>query len=136
MKGVTNVPVSPYYARRWAIELFFKDGKQMLYLGKEQSETFDAVVASYSLVMIRYLLLVFILRKYRLTVPLGQLFRELAETHLQLVMMETMWGYIKDILILSSDLLLGEIEPDRFLHFLDIVEDAILMQVQGATAKL
>jgi hypothetical protein len=47
-----------------------------------------------------------------------------------------MWGHIKDILILSSHLLLAEIEPDSFLHFLDIVEDAILMQVQGATAKL
>jgi IS4 transposase len=125
-----------YYARRWAIELFFKDGKQMLYLGKEQSETFDAVVASYSLVMIRYLLLVFILRKYQRTVPLGPLFRELAETHLQIVMMETMWCHIKDILILSSDLLLADIEPDIFLHFLDIVEDAILMQVEKATAKL
>jgi len=125
-----------YYARRWAIEIFFKDGKQMLYMGKEQSETFDAVDASYSLVMIRYLLLIFILRRYHRTVPLGPLFRELAETHLQLIMMETMWGYIKNILILSSDLLLGEIEPDRFLHFLDIVEDAILIQVQGAAAKL
>ena len=125
-----------YYARRWAIELFFKDGKQMLYLGKEQSETFEAVVASYSLVMIRYLLLAFILRKYHRTVPLGPLFRELQETHAQLIIMETMWGYIKDILILSSHLLLGEIEPDRFLHFLDIVEDAILMQAKGATAKL
>jgi hypothetical protein len=125
-----------YYARRWAIELFFKDAKQMLYLGKEQSETFEAVVASYSLVMIRYLLLVFILRKYHRTVPLGPLFRELAETHLQLIMMETMWGYVKEILIMSSHLLLVEIEPDRFLHFLDIVEDAILMQVQGTTAKL
>jgi hypothetical protein len=125
-----------YYARRWAIELFFKDGKQMLYMGKEQSETFEAVVASYSLVMIRYLLLVFILRKYQRTVSLGPLFRELQETHIQLIMMETMWGHIKDILILSSHLLLEEIEPDRFLYFLDIVEDAILMQAHGATAKL
>lgn len=24
-----------YYARRWAIEVFFKDAKQMLYMGKE-----------------------------------------------------------------------------------------------------
>ncbi len=37
-----------YYARRWSIEVFFKDAKQMLYLGKEQSETFDAVIACYS----------------------------------------------------------------------------------------
>jgi hypothetical protein len=137
----TDTTVGPseilaYYARRWAIELFFKDGKQMLALGKEQSATFDAVVASYNLVMIRYLLLVFILRKYHRTVPLGPLFRELAETHCQLVMMESMWGAIKDVLILSSDLLLKEIDPDSFLHFLDIVEDAILMQVQRATAKV
>jgi len=86
--------------------------------------------------MIRYLLLIFILRKYHRSVPLGPLFRELTETHIRLIMMETMWCYIKDILILSSHLLLGEIEPGRFLHFLDIVEDAILIQAQGATAKL
>ena len=34
-----------YYARRWAIEVFFKDAKQMLYMGKEQSNTFDAAIA-------------------------------------------------------------------------------------------
>jgi hypothetical protein len=50
-----------YYARRWAIEVFFKDAKQMLYMGKEQSNTFDALVASYSMVLIRHLMLVFIL---------------------------------------------------------------------------
>lgn len=38
-----------YYARRWAIEVFFKDAKQMLYMGKEQSNTFDAIVASYNM---------------------------------------------------------------------------------------
>jgi IS4 transposase len=45
-----------YYARRWSIEVFFKDAKQMLYMAKEQSNTFDALVACHSLVMIRYLL--------------------------------------------------------------------------------
>jgi SRSO17 transposase len=125
-----------YYARRWAIEVFFKDAKQLLYLGKEQSESFDAVVASYSLVMIRYLLLVHILHKYRCPGSLGPLFKDLVETHLKLIMVETMWGYIKQIMIMSSTLFLAEIEPDKFLRFLDIVEDAILMQVQETTAKL
>jgi hypothetical protein len=55
-----------YYARRWSIEVFFKDAKQMLYMAKEQSNTFDALVACHSLVMIRYLLLVYILGKRRL----------------------------------------------------------------------
>jgi hypothetical protein len=36
--------------------VFFKDAKQMLYMAKEQSNTFDALMACHSLVMIRYLL--------------------------------------------------------------------------------
>jgi IS4 transposase len=44
-----------YYARRWSIEVFFKDAKQMLYMVKEQSNTFDALIACYSLVMIQSL---------------------------------------------------------------------------------
>ena len=32
-----------YYSRHWAIEVYFKDAKQMLYLGKDQSKTFDAM---------------------------------------------------------------------------------------------
>jgi hypothetical protein len=63
-------------------------------------------------------------------------FKDLVETHLKLIMVETMWGYIKQIMIMSSTLFLAEIEPDKFLRFLDIVEDAILMQVQETTAKL
>jgi hypothetical protein len=125
-----------YYARRWAIEIFFKDVKQLLYMGKEQSGSFDAVIASYSLVIIRYLLLIHILHKYRCPGPLGPLFKDLVETHLKLIMVETIWGYIKQIMIMSSTIFLADIEPDKFLHFLDIVEDAILMQVQETTAKL
>ena len=125
-----------YYARRWAIEVFFKDAKQMLYLGKEQSETFDAIVACYSIVMIRYLLLVYILNKYNLTGPMGPLFRELVESHLQLALAEKMWAYVKELMITSSQLFWPEMEPDKFLHLLDIVEDAITNQVQMLTAKL
>ena len=125
-----------YYARRWAIEVFFKDGKQLLYLGKEQSETFDAVVASYSLVMIRYLLLVSILHKYQQPASLGPVFRELAEMHAKLVMLEPIWSHIKEIMTVSSGLFLAEIEPDKLLRFLDIIEDVLFNQIEKATAKL
>lgn len=125
-----------YYARRWAIEIFFKDGKQMLYLGKEQSETFEAVIACYSLVMIRYLLLVYILNRYRLTGPIGPLFRDLAEMHLQLYLTEKVWAYIKELMIVSSQLLWPEIEPDKFLHLIEIIENASISQTQKLTAKL
>jgi hypothetical protein len=46
-----------------------------------------------------------------------------------------MHNAVFDILILSSYLLLEEIESDLFLHFLDIVEDVILIQVEKASGE-
>ena len=73
--GSMELPdILKYYSRRWAIEVYFRDCKQMLYLGQGQSETFDALIALASLVMLRYLLLVYILAKRQLSGPLGPLF--------------------------------------------------------------
>lgn len=125
-----------YYARRWAIEVFFKDAKQMLYLGKEQSHTFDAAIAGYNIVMIRYLLLVYIINKRRIIGPIGPLFRQLSEEHLFLSMAEKVWTYVKELIIKSSQIVCYKIEPDIVLHLLDIVEDSIFKQTNMATAKL
>ena len=64
-----------YHARRWSIDVFFKVAKQILYMAKEQSNTFDALVACHSLVMIHYLLIVYIGGKLRLTGPANPLLR-------------------------------------------------------------
>jgi len=125
-----------YYARRWAIELFFKDAKQMLYLGNEQSNTFDAIVASYSLVMIRYLLLVYILNKYRVTGPLGPLFRDISDNQLTLLIAEQLWMHVKELLIKSSHIITHKIEPDLLFYLIDIIEDVVISQTQISTAKL
>lgn len=66
-----------YYSRRWAIECYFSDCKQLLGLGKGQSETFDAVIAWASIVMIRYLILIYILAKDALQDLLALFFRSL-----------------------------------------------------------
>jgi IS4 transposase len=78
-----------YYSRRWAIEVYFRDCKQLLGLGKCQSETFDALIAWTSIVMIRYLLLVHILAKRQIRGPLGPLFKDLAYEHLQIAFIKT-----------------------------------------------
>lgn len=125
-----------YYARRWAIEVFFKDAKQMLYLGKEQSNTFDALVASYSMVMLRYLFLLYVLNKYDLQGPIGPLFRKIADNHLQLCIAAKMWDHIKELMITSSELICHQIEPDIIMYFLDIIEEAIRIQLLTSGAKL
>jgi hypothetical protein len=125
-----------YYARRWSIEVFFKDAKQMLYMAKEQSHTFDALVACHSLVMIRYLLLVYILNKRRLFGPVGPLFRQLSDDQTMLMMAHSLWANVKELIIRSSEVLCYKIEPDILFYIIDIIEDAIIRQTRIASAKL
>ena len=125
-----------YYVRRWAIEVFFRDAKQMLYLGKEQSNTFDAAIACYSMVKIRYLLLVYIINKRRMTGPIGPLFREIFEEHSLLLLTERLWENVKELIIRSSQLLSYQIDPDFVLHLIDIIEDNLIRSNRLACAKL
>lgn len=69
--------------------------------------------------MIRYLLLVYILSKRRLIGPVGPLFRELAEDQSMLMMAQTLWTNVKELIIRSSDVLCYKIEPDILFHFKD-----------------
>jgi len=45
------------YQIRWSIEVFFKETKQLLDLGKEKSNDFDAQIADTTIIMIRYIFL-------------------------------------------------------------------------------
>lgn len=125
-----------YYSRRWAIECYFRDTKQLLGLGKGQSETFDAVVAWASIVMIRYLILLYILTKRQLTGPIGPLFQELAREHLQLALIQSLWTRIRQILMLSSQLFSTNSESEEFFYLLDALEISLTDSQLNACAKL
>lgn len=112
-----------YYSRRWAIEVYFRDCKQLLELGKTQSETFDALVAWTSIVMIRYLLLVHILAKRQTRGPIGPLFKELAYEHLQIAFIKTFCDRLKNIVMLSSQLFSSDTDLDTFFYLMDILEN-------------
>ena len=45
------------YQIRWTVEVFFKEAKQLLGLGKCQSNDFDAQIADTTITMIKYILL-------------------------------------------------------------------------------
>lgn len=45
------------YQLRWSIEVFFKEAKQLLNLGKSESQDFDAQVADATITMIQYIFL-------------------------------------------------------------------------------
>jgi hypothetical protein len=128
--------VLDYYARRWAIEVYFKDCKQLLDLGKGQSETFDAVVALASIVMIRYLLLVHILAKKQVRGPIGPLFQQLAYEHLQLGLIHSLWTRVREVIMLSSQLFCEDLSSERFLYILDLIESCMFSMQPNCGAKL
>ncbi len=46
---------------------------------------------------------------------------------------ETVWTYVKELIIRSSDVLCYKIEPDVLFHFFDIIEDTIISQTRLLT---
>lgn len=125
-----------YYARRWAVEVFFKDAKQMLYMGKEQSKTFDAAIACHSIVMIRYLLLVYILNKRRLTSSIGSIFKNVVDEQQTRLFADKIWTYVKDQLLKSIKLISYKIEIDVVMHLFEIIDDIVFRQMKLSPAKL
>ncbi len=134
--GMEIAEMLNYYSRRWAIECYFRDCKQLLGLSKNQSETFDALVAWASIVMIRYLILVYILSKRQLAGPIGPLFQELAREHLQLALVQSLWNRIRQILMLSNQLFSSNFDPDDFFYLLDLIERSLLDCSLEGCAKL
>jgi len=61
------------YANRWAIEVFFKECKQLLGLGKNQSRDFDAQIASTTISFIQYTILA-LYKRYNVYETIGGLF--------------------------------------------------------------
>ena len=126
-----------YYARRWAIEVYFRDAKQLLALGQGQSECFDALIAWTSIVMIRYLLLVYILaRKQGMSNSIGPLFEQLAQQHLELTVMPVLMDRLRQVFMMSSLLFQETSETENLLYMLDLIDNAIRRKPICSCAKL
>ena len=67
------------YKIRWTIEVFFKESKQNLLLGKSQSQDFDAQIADVTLSLMRYIFLSYYQRIHYGT-SIGGLFRQLSQS--------------------------------------------------------
>lgn len=115
-----------YYARRWAIEVYFRDAKQLLALGQGQSECFDALIAWTSIVMIRYILLVYILsRKQGVGCSIGPIFQQLAQQQLELAMMPMLIERIRQVFMMSSQLFQSGMETENVLYILDLIDNTL-----------
>ena len=110
------------YATRWSIEVFFKEAKQYLGLGKYQSTDFDAQIAHTTICMIQYNMLstVKTITNYQ---TIGGLLKYAKNEHRKLTLSERIYKII--IEILSEIATLFEIEVDVFMEKL-IAENQLI----------
>lgn len=85
-----------YYQIRWSIEVFFKDAKQNLYLGKCQSNDFDAHIASISICFMNYTLLA-LSKRFESYETLGQMFREIKDQLLEDTLIIKLWNFFIEV---------------------------------------
>jgi predicted nucleic acid-binding Zn finger protein len=94
------------YQVRWSVEVFFKEAKQLLGLGKCQSNDFDAQIADTTITMIQHILLTL---QYRMEhyESKGALFENLREGFIQSRLNERLWGLFIELLRLIEVLFDG-----------------------------
>ena len=110
------------YNIRWTIEVFFKEVKQLLGLGKSQSTNFDVQVAQTTITMIQYLL---ISLKYRMEAyeTIGGLFKEIKQDYIEHKLNQRLLAAIVEILA-ALDLLTENIDFNETISKLIYYSDA------------
>lgn len=102
------------YAIRWSIEVFFKESKQLLFLGKDQSTDFDSQIASTTLTMMQYIL---ISVKYRFDnyESKGALFKQAKVEVFRERLSDRLWGLILEVLQLVIELF-DEVDENELIE--------------------
>lgn len=101
------------YSIRWSIEVFFKEAKQHLQLGKSQSQDFDAQIADATIAMIQYTLLA-TCKRFSDYESFGELFKAQSRQMTALTLAERIWELILALVQQICDVL--EINPELLLE--------------------
>ena len=113
---ISFTKIMEVYKIRWTIEVFFKECKQHLLLGKCQSQDFDAQIADATLSMIRYILLSYYERThYGMTI--GGIFRELSQAAFEENLLADISLYFMELIKIFAD--------RAGIEFIDFYEDLL-----------
>ena len=115
-----------HYTKRWSTEVCFKECKQLLGLGKEQSQNFDAQVFSATLSLLRYAVLSH-LNEAENTGSKGILFEHLADEAAQVTYVQRLWQFFRSLFSVSFSKIfeLFKIE-EEFQSYFQALEQAVL----------
>ena len=81
------------YILRWSIEIFFKEAKQRLGLGKEQSRSFAAQIFSVTQAFVRYSMLAYLLEQEPSQSTIGDMFHQIEQETGTVIFFERLWDY-------------------------------------------
>ena len=111
------------YNIRWSIEVFFKEAKQLLGLGKSQSTNFDVQIAQTTVTMIQYLL---ISLKYRMQAyeTIGGMFKDIKQDYIEHKLNERLFLAIIEILSVL-ELIIGNIDFEETIGKLILYSDSL-----------
>jgi len=119
---LTAIQVVQKYAGRWSIEVFFKEAKQRLGLGREQGQSFAAQVFSVLCAFFRYSLLAYLLEHDDQPQSVGGIFRQVEEETGKLCFLERLWQHFASFLKTVLDTLQNFCDPDpQFRAYLHII---------------
>jgi len=106
------------YQIRWTVEVFFKEAKQLLGLGRCQSNDFDAQIADTTITMIQHILLTL---KYRFEhyETKGALFNQVREGIIQSRLDKRLWGLFVELIRLIEGLFDGIDEMELWERILN-----------------
>jgi hypothetical protein len=113
------------YTKRWPIEVCFKECKQQLGLGKDQSNDFNAQVFATTVSFLRYNLLNY-LNKVENYATLGELFEQIADASAVTTYAHRLWDFFRELFLVSFSTIfdLFKINED-FQNYLDALTESL-----------
>jgi len=90
------------YSMRWSVEVFFKEAKGLLGLGKSQSRDFASQIASISITALQYNILGTV-KRFHSYETIGGLFHQATDGVVQLSVTERIWGIIQEFVCIVAE---------------------------------
>ena len=113
------------YVKRWPVEVCFKECQQILELGKDQSNDFNAQVFTATASFLRYNILNY-LNKFENYSTLGELFEHIADESAVTTYAHRLWDFFRGLFLVSFSTIfdLFKINED-FQDYLDALTEAL-----------
>lgn len=108
------------YNIRWSIEVYFKESKQYLNLGRSESNDFDGQIADATISMIQYIVMS-LNKRFSSYETMGELFRESKNELMELTIVNRIW---KTFIVLQQKIVeMFELEIDMDVVYRKMIND-------------